>query len=54
MLNQTATTAKPEMADRATNTVSGAITLVNSASTPPSMLKVSALIGMPRLLTREK
>ncbi|MNL77731.1 hypothetical protein D3C87_2039700 [compost metagenome] len=54
MLNQTTTTAKPEIADSATNTVSGAITLVSNASTPPSMLKVSALIGIPRLFTREK
>ncbi|MNE93289.1 hypothetical protein D3C76_1557220 [compost metagenome] len=54
MLSQTATTAKPEMADSATNTVSGAITLVNRASTPPSMLNVNAFIGIPRAFTREK
>ena len=54
MLNHTATTAKPEIADSATNTVSGATTLENSASTPPSILTDRAVIGTPRLLTLAK
>ena len=54
MLIQTATTAKPEMAESATNTVSGAITLENSASTPPSMETESAVNGTPFLFTRAK
>lgn len=54
MLNHTATTAKPEIADSATNTVSGATTLENSASTPPSILTDRAVTGTPRLLTLAK
>ena len=42
------------MADRATNTVSGATTLENNASTPPSMETESAVSGTPFLLTRAK
>ena len=54
MLSHTATTAKPEIADSATKTVSGAITLENNASTPPSMLTDSAISGTPFLFTLAK
>lgn len=54
MLSQTATTAKPEIADSATKTVSGATTLENSASTPPSILTDRAISGTPFLLTLAK
>ncbi|MNL48046.1 hypothetical protein D3C87_1708730 [compost metagenome] len=54
MLIHTATTANPEIADSATNTVSGAITLENSANTPPSIDTEIAVSGTPFLFTRAK
>ena len=54
MLSHTATTAKPEIADSATNTVSGATTLEKSASTPPSMLTEIAVSGTPFLVNLVK
>ena len=54
MLSHTATTANPEIADSTTNTVSGATTLENSASTPPSILTDSAVSGTPFFVTRAK